>query len=453
MPNITDILIVNSHTIQLNQDAKKGDVIDLNAIEHIDSSILTKKINEAMNTQFQHMLDEEKKKWETANKIQLQRVLKEKDKTIIQLNEQLKLKENQAKQEVESTYRLELETLRHQIETLKSEKQNLRTKFEQSTQLSKLEVQSEFQEKVQKYQREIDALKQEKKYIEEKAKLTLENAVNDKERKLNAKIIQLEQEMARLKLEKSSLNIKLMGEQLESWVDQEFQNHALNGFETCTWEKDNLAVKAYNETKGTKADYLFKVYADTTHQEETLLTSVAIEIKSEDPRSTHRKKNADHYDKLDKDRKKKHCEYALLVSELEWETSNDAPIRKVQGYEKMYMVRPQYFMVFLNLVSAIALQYKENISQYHVDLAKFKDAKEIKDNFQSMKEDILLKSMKYISDRMAEIRKSAQTIQKESSNIIKAADIVMNRHLQAVINKIENFKIDQVVSEIERLNR
>lgn len=137
-------------------------------------------------------------------------------------------------------------------------------------------------------------------------------AVQQKEKELNEKIRDLEDKIANLELAKSSLNIKKLGEKLEDWCNNEYQLHALNGFENCSWEKDNIAVRDADDFKGTKADYLFKVYASPSMLEENLLTSVACEMKSEDPNSIHKKKNSDHYKKLDSDRVKKNCEYAYL---------------------------------------------------------------------------------------------------------------------------------------------
>ena len=90
----------------------------------------------------------------------------------------------------------------------------------------------------------------------------------------------------------------------------EYENYAQCGFEACSWEKDNLSIKDDGDTKGTKADYIFKVYATKEMRSAELLTSVVCEMKNESPSSTNKKKNADHYAKLDKDRMKKNCEYA-----------------------------------------------------------------------------------------------------------------------------------------------
>jgi hypothetical protein len=168
--------------------------------------------------------------------------------------------------------------------------------------------------------------------------------------------------------------------------------------------------------------------------------------------STNKKKNADHYEKLDKDRIKKNCEYALLISELEWESTNDAPIRKVFGYDKMYMVRPQYFIVFLNIVTALGLKYKDIIKDYNFEKEQFKDSQDILEEFEQMKSENLDRSIEYIRTKVEEIVKSAESIKKEADKITEATRVVLNTHLQTVINKINQFSIKKIAKEIDKLN-
>jgi len=141
----------------------------------------------------------------------------------------------------------------------------------------------------------------------------------------------------------------------------------------------------------------------------------------------------------------------LLISELEWDSPNDAPIRKVQNYKKMYMVRPPYFMVFLNILTAITLRYREIINQYQVEKRKFKDVEDIIHQFDDIKNDLLEKSIKYIQKKMKEIVKSADSIKHEANNILEASRIVMESHMQTVINKIKDFKIHQITKQIDAL--
>lgn len=453
MSKLTNVLILNSHTIQLNQDANKGDIIDLNSIEHIDSSLLNQKIEEQINSTYKAMLNKEKSIWQIQQDNLLSAAIKDKDSKIVQLQEQIKLNEKNIRTEVESSYMVKIEKLNHQIESLELEKKGLLSQKQNEIDLEISKIEKQLNEQIQTLKSTINQLNRDKEVLIENLSLKLENAVTKKEQELSVIINKQEKEISNLTLEKSSLNIKKMGEKLESWVDQEYQNHAMNGFETCLWEKDNQSIRLENENKGTKADYLFRVYADDSFADQQLLTSVAVEIKSEDPNSIYKKKNADHYDKLNKDRHKKNCEYALLVSELEWDLPNDAPVRKIQAYDKMYMVRPQYFIVFLNLISAIALQYKTLVTDYNIQRAKFKDAEDIKIQFRDMKNEILDRSIKYIANKADEIYKSADKIHDEATKIKKAAQVIIDSHVQTVINKIEQFKIDQIIQQIEQLEQ
>ncbi|HKL47377.1 MAG TPA: DUF2130 domain-containing protein, partial [Candidatus Izemoplasmatales bacterium] len=418
MAKINEVLIVNAHTLKLNQDAKKGDEIDLRSLNSVDMRILQNKIDEKLDQEYNKRLKAYKEKMLLEKKNEIQVALKQSEKEIIELKEKIKSVEVNVKTQLSSQYTQEINQLKHQIEMLAKEKETILASKDKDISLSVSKKVEAVKDQLHGYQKQIDQLKHEKAMKEEQLKMEKQIAVQAKEKELNDRIQEKENIISRLSLEKSNLNIKKMGEELESWIDQEFQNHALNGFDTCTWYKDNEAVKSHGESRGTKADYIFKVYSNSQKDNQDLLTSVACEIKSEDPNSTYKKKNADHYEKLDKDRQKKACEYALLISELEWDSPNDAPIRKVQNYKKMYMVRPPYFMVFLNILTAITLRYREIINQYQVEKRKFKDVEDIIHQFDDIKNDLLEKSIKYIQKKMKEIVKSADSIKHEANNIL-----------------------------------
>ena len=91
-------------------------------------------------------------------------------------------------------------------------------------------------------------------------------------------------------------------------------------------DKDNKVLQNEDELKGSKADYIFEIYATEDKKEEDLLTSVCLEMKDENPDSKVKKTNEDYYKQLDLNRKKKNCKYALLVSNLDLSSSNDCLI-------------------------------------------------------------------------------------------------------------------------------
>ncbi|WP_261974277.1 DUF2130 domain-containing protein [Vaccinium witches'-broom phytoplasma] len=109
-----------------------------------------------------------------------------------------------------------------------------------------------------------------------------------------------------------------------------------------------------------------------------------------------KRKNEQYFKKLDQDRKNKNLEFALLVSELEYDQENDIPVKKVPEYENMFIVRPSYLVVFLNIITALGRKHKELIMNYFQEKQEFKKEQKIKDDFQTMKNEILDNSFKNI---------------------------------------------------------
>ena len=451
MATIQDIIIINEHLLRLNQDAKKGDEIDLHLLKSIDTTILSRKIDQAADQEYNKRLDNLKNQMQLEKENDIQKALKDSHEKITELKQVIKSQEETIEAKVSKSFELQIQALKNQVSQLQNEKDHMIQSKDKDIELAISSKMADLKDEINQYKNKIEQLNQEKETIINKLDLEKQIAVQNKEKDLKEIIQEKENQISKLNLEKSSLNIKKMGEELEQWVDQEYQNHALSGFDTCSWEKDNEVVKLRGESKGSKADFIFKVYATEDRLEEDLLTSVACEVKSEDPNSSYKKKNADHYDKLDLDRQKKHCEYALLISELEWNTSNDAPIRKVQGYDKMYMVRPQYFIVFLSIIKTLSFSYKDAIQGFRVEKYKFKNAEDIINELDMMKEDILDKSIRYIKNKMEEINNSAESIKKEAQKILDASRVIMESHIETVINKIKAFKVNHLIDKIETI--
>nr|VZR99832.1 hypothetical protein MF5583_00291 [Mycoplasma feriruminatoris] len=203
-----------------------------------------------------------------------------------------------------------------------------------------------------------------------------------------------------------------------------------------------MIVKNEDELKGTKGDFIFKVYAE--EEKQNLLLSVMCEMKSEQLNSHNKKKNSDHYKKLDDDRNKKNLDYALLVSELESD-SNDSLIYRVNEYKDMFVIRPMYFISFLGVLETIALKYKDlKLNRLQQEIM-FKEKQDILDEFEEFKNNLLDNALKHIDTKVNEINKSAETIKKEANKILEATELVINKHLNTVRNKINNFKIEKVL--------
>ena len=168
----------------------------------------------------------------------------------------------------------------------------------------------------------------------------------------------LQKEVEWYKNFKAKRNVKLLGEDLEQHCYTLYNQLLLPVMPNATFEKDNDAVREDGETKGTKGDFIFR-----DKEENVEYLSIMFEMKNEGDATANKHRNADFFDKLDKDRKKKDCEFAVLVSMLE--PDNDLynnGIAVAPGYEKMYVVRPDNFIPIITLLvqtSKKSLEYKK----------------------------------------------------------------------------------------------
>ena len=186
-------------------------------------------------------------------------------------------------------------------------------------------------------------------------------------------------EIERLRDFKAKLSTKMLGETLEQHCLQAFRMHA-GAFPGAIFDKDNDA------TEGSKGDFIYR----ETAPEGTEIISIMFEMKNEMDGGAHHKRNEDFFKKLDDDRRKKGCEYAVLVSMLEPDNElYNSGIVSVTwgGYQKMYVIRPQFFIAMITLLRGAALntlQYKReaalvqqqnyDITEFETKLEKFKDA-------------------------------------------------------------------------------
>ena len=174
---------------------------------------------------------------------------------------------------------------------------------------------------------------------------------------------------------KARRSVKLLGEDLEQHCYTLYNQLLLPVMPECTFEKDNTAVKEDGEEKGTKGDFIFRAKGNGTEY-----LSIMFEMKNEADETATKHKNSDFFDKLDKDRRKKGCEYAVLVSMLEMDNDlYNGGITVVPGYEKMYVVRPDNFIPIITLLvqtSRKSLEAKvalEEAKAMRIDVTNFED--------------------------------------------------------------------------------
>lgn len=326
---------------------------------------------------------------------------------------------------------LEIEKLRQQIagweQGKKLELETIRLRAEQKSVDALNRKEAELRKKDEEINRLISDAATERKNAAERVQAILETHKVEKE--------SLEKEVELYKNFKAKRSVKLLGEDLEQHCYTLYNQMLLPVMPNATFTKDNVAVKEGDETKGTKGDFIFRDKEDGVEY-----ITIMFEMKNESDTATSKKKNADYFDKLDKDRKKKDCEFAVLVSMLEMDNDlYNNGIVSVPGYEKMYVVRPDNFIPIITLLvqtSKKALSYKKELAvakNQSVDLSKFEDQLlAFKDGFS--------KNVANAKKKYDEAIKGIDTTIETLSKIKESLRISAN-HLTAANNKADDLTI------------
>ena len=278
---------------------------------------------------------------------------------------------------IKDKYQNELNALNDKINNLTS-KLNEATKDKE---LAVLNAKKEAEDKLINKEKEILELNNKINNAEKDKALALKDnelkaseALNSKEQviaKLEEKIKDKDEEIALYKDKKAKLSVKLLGEDLEQHCLTLFNQVRMQGFQDVYFEKDNEVIG------GSKGDF---IYRENTPEGAEVL-SIMFEMKNESDISSTKHKNEDFFDKLDKDRKNKNCEYAVLVSmlELDNEYFNAGIVDVSYRFPKMYVVRPNCFIPIITLLRNAAYKNIEiknelvNIKNQNLDITHFED--------------------------------------------------------------------------------
>ncbi|CAA0215871.1 conserved hypothetical protein [Tenacibaculum maritimum] len=247
---------------------------------------------------------------------------------------------------------------------------NMRSKIQSAETEKKLEV----SEAVKAIEKERDNLantlrikETEKQLLEKSIKEQFTSKLAVKEQTIQMK----DDEIARLKDFKLKLSTKMIGETLELHCEAEFNKLRATAFRNAYFEKDNDA------RRGSKGDYIYKETDDTRNE----IISIMFEMKNENDETATKKRNEDFFAKLDKDRKDKNCEYAVLVSLLESDNEfyNTGIVDVSHKFDKMYVVRPQFFIPIITLLRNAAMnsmKYKAELNlirNQNIDITNFEE--------------------------------------------------------------------------------
>lgn len=248
-----------------------------------------------------------------------------------------------------------------------------------------------------------------------------------------------DEEIERYRDLKSRLSTKMLGETLEQHCFNSFyQARNFGAFAEATLEKDNEVVE------GTKGDFVFRDYIDGTE-----CVSIMFEMKNEDENTRSKHRNEDFFAKLDKDRTRKKCEYAVLVSTLEADSElyNQGIVDVSYRYPKMYVIRPQFFLPVISLISKTSRAQATTVTELRKDLAVAQAQSVDVTNFEERRNRFASEFMKFVNDHkkkhdaalesidkaIAAAEKQIENLQKvkklfETSNqkLVRAGDVIEN---------------------------
>jgi len=387
---------------------------------------------------------------------------KEFEKEIIQREHQHKIdKENAielAKANLEKRMTEELTQKNIEINELKNE---LRTKEE----LTQNKIEKKYNKEKKKKTLEITELKNKLKIKETETELTIKNAITEKDKEIDSlnnkielnkneflikeknlkesyeeKIKTKDEQILYYKDFKAKQSTKMIGESLEQHCNNEF-NKLRPLFKYSYFEKDNDA------RTGSKGDFIFRDY----DEDGTEIVSIMFEMKNEADETSTKHKNEDFFKELDKDRKEKKCEYAVLVSllEIDNEYYNNGIVDVSHKYEKMYVIRPQFFIPLITLIRGLAansLNYKKElqlIQNQNIDISHFEE------NMNAFKEgfgrNYRLASEKF-KKAIDEIDKTIDHLQKTKEALLSSEN-----NLRLANNKAEDLTIKKLTHNSETM--
>lgn len=345
----------------------------------------------------------------------------------------------------------ELKELNNKIANFANEKEILK----KDTERAMLDQISEKEKKIAELGSKLQALEsnkkleliesstiKEKEIADLKAKLQLrekeaELEKNSIKEKYEIEIKQKDETIAFYKDFKAKQSTKMIGESLEQHCEIEFNRLRMTAFQNAEFGKDNDAKT------GSKGDYIYREYDKSG----TEIISIIFEMKNEGDETATKKKNEHFFKELDKDRKEKNCEYAILVSMLEADNElyNNGIVDVSYAYDKMFVIRPQFFIPIITLLRNAAmnsLKYKQEVAlmrEQNIDITNFEeDLNAFKEGF-ARNYDLASRKFKAAID---EIDKTITHLQKTKDSLLSSEN-----NLRLANNKADDLTVKKLVQK------
>lgn len=420
-----------------------------------------------------------KREAEYNEKLELQKELVTKDlmgKATVKLNEQkaeIESLKNQLKlveKEHENELNLKTSSLKEEINTLNATKQSEINKITASKDIEISELKSKANATVLDLKSKIEILNQQVKNGDTEKELAVNKAISELKETKDLEINKAKNELEIYKSEmankfdsmkdsyeqqlsakqelvdyykdfKTKMSTKMIGESLEQHCANEFNKNRMGMFRNAYFEKDNEVVE------GSKGDFVFRDFDEDGVE----IISIMFEMKNEADTTSTKHKNEDFFDKLDKDRNRKKCEYAVLVSLLEGDSElyNEGIVDVSYRYPKMYVIRPQFFIPLITLLRNAALnatEYKKQLlieKNNNLDIAHFEENME---NFKVAFGKNFETASKKFSTAIDEIDKTIDHLKKVKENLLSS-----DRQLRLANDKAQDLSIKKLTKNAPSL--
>lgn len=420
-----------------------------------------------------------KREAEYNEKLELQKELVEKDlmgRANAKLNEQKAEIENLKNQlklvekEHENELNLKTSSLKEEINTLNAKRQGEIDKITASKDIEISELKSKANATVLDLKSKIEILNQQVKNGDTEKELAVNKAISELKETKDLEINKAKNELEIYKSEmankfdsmkdsyeqqlsakqelvdyykdfKTKMSTKMIGESLEQHCANEFNKNRMGMFRNAYFEKDNEVVE------GSKGDFVFRDFDEDGVE----IISIMFEMKNEADTTSTKHKNEDFFDKLDKDRNRKKCEYAVLVSLLEGDSElyNEGIVDVSYRYPKMYVIRPQFFIPLITLLRNAALnatEYKKQLlieKNNNLDIAHFEENME---NFKVAFGKNFETASKKFSTAIDEIDKTIDHLKKVKENLLSS-----DRQLRLANDKAQDLTIKKLTKNAPSL--
>jgi len=401
---IIKVSIQDENTLILQEDAQRGDLVDLKSIHEadIDKSSIASIVGSIKEDEYSARLLKEKESIEREKSLEA----KLKEQEIIDRSKEAITKKDQ---EI-ATLNLKLETIAKQTES------DVKLKAIEDKQ----KIEEDFRQKLSEKDTEINDIKHEKELSEEKLKEQVKSG---------------ETALVSLKEMRSRMSTKMIGESLELHCENEFNRIRPFAFPNAEFGKDNSISGT-----GSKGDYIYRENDENGNE----ILSIMFEMKNEDDNTATKKKNKDFFKELDKDRKEKGCELAVLVSLLEKENEFYDDIITVHEYPNMYSIRPQHFITMIGFLRQGNMKSQELRREIHVLNNQNIDVANFENNMNAFK-DAFGRNYNLASDQFTkaidEIDKTIDHLNKVKDNLLKS-----DNNLRLANNKAAELSIKRLTA-------